>query len=82
MPEESLSLDELQAYKRVQEAKADALRQTLHNLRTKRLEDWQARFAEVQSEVIEVVTRIGQLERRIRAAVEGEAELLEENGGG
>jgi hypothetical protein len=77
MPEEALSLTELQVYKRVAEAKANALRQTLHNLRTNQPEDWQARFVEVQSELLQVVGRTSELNKRIARLVEGKAKLLE-----
>jgi hypothetical protein len=71
MPEEPLTLGELQIAKDTMETKARHLRTGLHELRYSGAQDWQARFAEVQSELIAVVTGISRLERRIRAAVEG-----------
>jgi hypothetical protein len=71
MPEEETLL-ELQRAKSALEARATALRQVLHKLCSERPEDWQSWFAEVQEELIVVVTSIGKLESRIRTLVEGE----------
>ena len=72
MPDEPLSLDELQFFKGVQEDKARRLRHTLPDLRRMRPDGWSIEFERVQAELIQVVTVIGQLERRIRALVESE----------
>jgi uncharacterized coiled-coil DUF342 family protein len=79
MPE-SLTLSELQTAKDTVETKAHRLREALQELRRTRPDGWQETFSQVQSELIEVVTGISQLERRIRALVEGEDphELLAE----
>ena len=83
MSEEPLTLSELQQAKGVLETKAHRLREQLRNLHYSRTEGWQEMFSQVQSELVRVATRIGQLERRVSAAVEGEAKLWEEaNGGG
>jgi hypothetical protein len=72
MPDEPLSLDELQFFKGVQEDKARRLRHTLHEFARTRPEGWQEEFKRVQAELIRDVTGIGQTEWRIRALVEGE----------
>jgi hypothetical protein len=72
MPDEPLSLDELQFFKGVQEDKARRLRYILHELARRRPDGWSIEFERVQAELIQVVTVIGQLERRIRVLVEGE----------
>ena len=74
MPEDTLTLDELQAAKDTLEAKAAALRQTLHALHASAQADWRAQFAHTQVELIRVVTEIGGLNRAIYKRVEGEAE--------
>jgi hypothetical protein len=76
MPE-LLTLAELQIWKSTLEHMAQDLRQGLHELRYSGAQDWQSRFAEVQSELIAVVGRISELNKRIARLVEGETELLE-----
>jgi hypothetical protein len=78
MPEEPLTLSELQVAKDTLGTKAHHLREVLHELRRTRPGGWRAEFSQVQAELIAIATAIGRLERRIRAAVEGEPSVEEE----
>ena len=60
MPEESLTLVELQAARETLEAKAQHFRQRLHELRRERPADWQRTFEPVQADLLTVVTEVGQ----------------------
>lgn len=71
MSEEPLTLDELQAWKTDLEGKAARLRKALHTLATERTEGWRAEFSGVQEELFAATSRIGQLNQRICALVEG-----------
>jgi hypothetical protein len=63
-------LGETQILKSTLEAKAQTLRDRLHELRGIRPKGWQEAFMRVQDELIEVVAQISKLERRIRVLVE------------
>jgi hypothetical protein len=76
---ESLSLDELQAFRTSLEDKAATLRQTLHDLRHTKRTGWQAEFERVQAELIAVVTKAGQITRRLRALVKGSSVTEEDD---
>jgi hypothetical protein len=73
MPEEPLTLAELQTAKDTLETKVHRLREVLHKLAAARPDGWRAEFAVRQSELIEVADRIGWLNKRMRALVEKEA---------
>ena len=72
MPEESLTLAELRVAQDILEAKAQRLRQTLHELCSARPADWQAAFIATQDELLAVVILLGRTKNRIRLSVEGE----------
>jgi hypothetical protein len=72
MPEESLTLAELQLARETLEAKAQHLRQTLRDVRAAQLKGWAEAFAATQNELITIVTQLAGVKARIRVAVEGE----------
>jgi hypothetical protein len=79
MPEEPLTLNELFLLRTTLEARADQLRQQLHELSTACPEGWAAQFEFVQGTLIGIVNEVGGANRRIRVLVEGETVSTQED---
>ncbi len=79
MPEEPLTLDELFILRNTLEARADQLRQQLHELAITRPSGWSAQFEFGQGTLIQIVNEVGGANRRIRVLVEGENALAQED---
>jgi hypothetical protein len=78
---EVLSLGELRLLKTALENKATRLRTELHELSGGDAMSWQSRFDVGQRELMVITTRIGALNRRICAVVEGESSARPQEGG-
>jgi hypothetical protein len=74
MPEELLTLNELVLLRAVLEARAAQLRAQLHELPHQRPDGWPVQFEFVQGTLIQIVSEVGQVNKRIRVLVEGETE--------
>lgn len=80
MPDEPLTLAELQTGKAALERQAHLLRLELRELAHVRPEDWESRFSEGQTELLVVTAKLGQVTRRICALVESEIVTQEDDG--